>query len=94
MKKIQKESDGIVTLKFVTRHVVGYSVSAVIVTFLHQNTQTFSTTDKAKLYIGAGAIGAILADACRDRVNKNVDGVIDGYNKIADIMNTPLVTTE
>ena len=94
MKKIQKDTDGVTTLKFVTRNVVGYSVSAVIVTFLHQNTQTFSTTDKVKLYVGAGAIGAILADAARDRVNKNIDGMINGYNSFVDIMNTPLVTTK
>lgn len=55
--------------KMLTRLVVGHSVSTTLVSLVHQNTETSTPIQKAKLYVGAYFVGQIVADLARDRVD-------------------------
>jgi hypothetical protein len=85
MKKIQKDSTSVVVTKFVTKAIVGTSVSGTLVTMIHQNTQYFNTTQKVKLYIGAAAMGMVVTDYVKDYADKKIDELIDLYNSFAEL---------
>lgn len=54
-----------ITKKIVTS-MVGASASFAVSRLLHANCPTYNTTEKVKLYIGAYAIGAIVAGKASD----------------------------
>lgn len=63
-----------------SKFVVGKSVSGVIVTIVHQNTETFTKSQKIQLYVGAYVIGAMVADAAEDYIDKRIDDVLDAWD--------------
>lgn len=48
------------------------AVSSVVVSIIHQNTTTYTNTQKVKLYVGAYVIGAMVADKASDYVEAKV----------------------
>ncbi len=62
--------------KTIAKLVVGTSVSSVIVTIIHQNTETFKPSQKAQLYIGAYVIGAMVAKQAGTWTDEKVDQIV------------------
>lgn len=68
--------------KTVVGLVVGISVSGTIVTIIHQNTQTFTTPQKVKLYIGAATVGSMVAKAAQKHISDEIDEVVEIFTDV------------
>lgn len=72
------------TVKMVARFIVGRSVSAVIVTLVHQNVATTSRFQKLQLYIGAYVIGSMVSDQARIKTNHAVDKSLSFWTEVKE----------
>lgn len=61
------------TAKGVVRFVLSKCVSGTIITIIHQNTQTFSKSQKVQLYVGAYLVGGLVADQAWERAESAID---------------------
>lgn len=61
--------------KVIITNIVGASASFAVTRLLHANCPTYTTTDKVKLYIGAYAIGGIVAGKAVDYASEVFDDV-------------------
>lgn len=61
--------------KAIITNIVGASASFAVTRLLHANCPTYTTTDKVKLYIGAYAIGGIVAGKAVDYASEVFDDV-------------------
>lgn len=71
-----KFDKGVKTTKRVAQFIAKRSVSATMVTLVHQNTKTFNNAQKAQLYIGAYLVGSKVADVCWDEASKKFDDAV------------------
>lgn len=60
-------------VKWIVRNAVSLSASYVVVEALKNNVDPENKREKAQVYIGAAAIGALVNDAISDRTDKAVD---------------------
>lgn len=75
-------------VKTVANFVVARSVSAVIVNLAHQNITPANKLQIAELYIGAYALGSMVASAAQDHTEKQIDHAADAIDQIKQ-MNRP-----
>jgi hypothetical protein len=84
MTKKQK----IALAKKITRRVVGYSVTAVIITLIHQNIVTDKKRQVVQLYIGAFVIGEMISDKAEDWTDDKFDTILDAFEQISSFPHT------
>lgn len=72
-----KTESRIQTAKKVVKFVSVKSVSATVVTIIHQNTETFSKSQKAQLYIGAFLVSNMVADQVWDHTEAKINDIIE-----------------
>ena len=67
--------------KEIASFVVGHSVSAVIVTNIHQNTIPITTRQKVQLYIGAFVVGAMVAEKAHAYTDQKIDEIVTWWRE-------------
>lgn len=85
MRKINVTRDHV---KTVANFVVARSVSAVVVTVLHQNVTPANRLQIAELYVGAYVLGSMVAGHAQDHTEKKIDEIAESIDKIKT-MNNP-----
>lgn len=69
-------------VKTVANFVVARSVSSVIVSIAHQNVTPENRLQNVELFIGAYALGSMVASAAQDHTEKRIDQAADAIDQI------------
>lgn len=83
MTKTQK----ITLAKKITRRIVGYSVTAVVITLIHQNIVTDKKRQVVQLYVGAFVIGEMVSDKAETWTDDKIDTIIEAFEQIKSLSN-------
>lgn len=79
--------------KTIARNVVGISVSYAVSAALAGNLNPTKTRHKVQAYIGAMAVGAMVADRARNWIDNEVDEIFDIYARFKETQK-PLETPD
>lgn len=77
----------IATAKFVVSNVVAGSVSFCVSSIIQQNVAVEKPADKAKLYVGSLALGAMVADKAKEYTDNSIDAIVQAWNEIKEKTN-------
>lgn len=86
MTEIDTTPSKLATAKSIARFAAIRATSGVVVTIIHQNIDTdgFSRTQRAAVYVGAYLIGSKVADVAADHMEQKIDSIVKAVREIRD----------
>lgn len=68
-------------VKGTTKLVVGFSVSYVVGSVIRNNTSPQTTLRKGEVWVGALALGMLVADHAQDHAEKSIDDIVIAWRE-------------
>lgn len=74
--------------KTIAKFVVGWSTGTVIGKVIASNAAPKNRLQKAEIYVGAFAIGGVVSEQTEAWTDRQIDAVVEAWNKIKDEVKT------